>query len=296
LDHDGHLDIVSGSYWPGDLSLFRGLGGGKFAPAHILQSKDGGNLNAGPPWQNEQEPEMDSLAASPALVDWENDGDLDLLVGNIAGRVILIVNEGTAQAAAFGVKRPVQDATSDIKVDSDAGPEVADWDGDGLWDLLVGAGDGSVRFYRNVGTSSQPTFAAGVKLIEGIDWEESVLATGAAPQRSGMRSKCSVTDWNRDGRLDLLVGDFMSQSKPEPVLSAEQITERDRLRAERDVLSQTPPDYQDEEATAAWSERYQKASEALSPLEAGSTMHGFVWVYLRTPAAGELHAQGERAR
>jgi len=228
---------------------------------------------------------MDSLAASPALVDWENDGDFDLLVGNISGRVILILNEGTPQAAAFGAKRAVRDAQGDLKVAGDAGPEVADWDGDGLWDLLVGAGDGAVILHRNAGSKTAPAFAAGVPLIPGIDWEQSVLAAGAEPQRPGMRAKCSVADWNRDGRPDLLVGDFMSRAQPEPVLSPEQIAERDRLRAERDTLSQNYPGDLGPEEEKAWNERYSKIHEALTPLEAGSTMHGFVWVYLRTGPA-----------
>src|SRR5437868_8071022 len=33
---------------------------------------------------------------------------------------------------------------------------VADWDGDGLADLIVGCGDGSVIFYRNIGTAKEP--------------------------------------------------------------------------------------------------------------------------------------------
>lgn len=72
-----------------------------------MQSKDGGNLNAGAKWESEDEPNMDSLAASPALMDWDADGDFDLLVGNIAGRVILILNEGDAKTPVWSEKRAV---------------------------------------------------------------------------------------------------------------------------------------------------------------------------------------------
>lgn len=89
--------MISGSYWPGDITWFRGLGDGKFAAGEILQDKDGKDLNAGGPWKNKNSPDMDSLAASPWLVDWDGDQDLDLLVGNIAGHVILIENEGDAK-------------------------------------------------------------------------------------------------------------------------------------------------------------------------------------------------------
>jgi hypothetical protein len=41
-------------------------------------------------------------------------------------------------------------------------PCVADWDGDGRFDLLVGEyEEGSVRFYRNVGERGAPRFAPG---------------------------------------------------------------------------------------------------------------------------------------
>src|SRR5205807_2261329 len=45
------------------------------------------------------------------------------------------------------------------------GPFACDWDGDGKTDLLVGAGDGSVWFYRNVGTAKEPNLPAGVRLV-----------------------------------------------------------------------------------------------------------------------------------
>lgn len=44
-------------------------------------------------------------------------------------------------------------------------PCVADLDGDGRFELLVGEyEDGAVRVYRNVGEPGQPRFAAGVRL------------------------------------------------------------------------------------------------------------------------------------
>lgn len=295
LDGDGHLDVISGSYWPGDLTMFRGLGGGRFAPGAILQAKEGGNLNAGPEWASEEEPQMDSLAASPALVDWEGDGDLDLLVGNIAGRLILIANEGAPQAAAWGAKRAVQAAGQDIQVNGgDAGPEVADWDGDGSWDLVIGAGDGSVLWFRNRGTPTAPEFAAGTTLIAGVEWELATLEPGAQPARCGTRAKPTVADWNRDGLPDLVVGDFTQQKKPEPELTAEQTAERDRLRAARDAISERYPQDGDEEAQRKWSEEYSKIYEALQPLEAGQELHGFVWVYLRRPGAPTAAAAAAR--
>ena len=111
LDADGRLDLISGSYWPGDVTVFRGIGprqkdakGLAFAPGEILKDRDGKNLNAGEPWKSKDKPEMDSLAAAPWLVDWDADGDLDLLVGNIVGHVVLLVNEGDKKAPKFAAE------------------------------------------------------------------------------------------------------------------------------------------------------------------------------------------------
>src|SRR5262249_16855449 len=161
--------------------MFRGLGGGKYAKGEILKDKDGKNLNAGPPWKSERKPEMDSLAASPWLVDFDGDGDLDLLVGNIAGYVVLLRNEGDRTHPPFVRVAHVQAGGSDLKVEGDAGPFTADWDGDGKWDLIVGAGDGSVTWFRNTGTNQAPVFASGVQLIGPSGHDQ--IPAGEEPRR-----------------------------------------------------------------------------------------------------------------
>jgi len=51
-----------------------------------------------------------------------------------------------------------------------AAPCVADIDGDGIQDLLVGQfSGGSLWVYRNEGTNAQPKLAAGVKFKDGME-------------------------------------------------------------------------------------------------------------------------------
>src|SRR5262245_2878803 len=105
-------------------------------------------------------------ASAVHAADWDGDGVIDLLVGDIRGHVYLIPNEGTRQKYAFGKPRQLEAGGKPIEVPGgDAGPFVADWDGDGKPDLLVGAGDGSVWFYRNSGTRKEPKLAAGEMLV-----------------------------------------------------------------------------------------------------------------------------------
>src|SRR5262249_26774156 len=96
----------------------------------------------------------------------------------------------------------------------------ADWDGDGQLDLIVGAGDGSVSWYRNLGTSKEPKFAAAKVLVPG---NPPAVNETEKPKKEGcgQRTKVCVVDWNGDGRLDLLVGDFGYTVGEKPKLSEE---------------------------------------------------------------------------
>jgi len=66
---------------------------------------------------------------------------------------------------------PVRLQAAGKPIDTDVGhaaPFVADFDGDGVKDLLVGQfGEGILWVYRNEGTNAHPRYAAGVKFKDG---------------------------------------------------------------------------------------------------------------------------------
>jgi hypothetical protein len=66
---------------------------------------------------------------------------------------------------------PVRVEAGGKAIDTEVGhahPLVADWDGDGVNDLLVGQfGDGILWTYRNEGTNANAKLAAGVKFKDG---------------------------------------------------------------------------------------------------------------------------------
>lgn len=291
LNGDGHDDVISGTYWPGDLYVFWGKGKGEYEKGVPLKDADGDNLNAGPKWKNPDKPEMDSLASSPFAFDEDGDGDLDLIVGNISGRVILIPNEGTAKKPAFDTKRrrALEEDGTPIKVPGgDAGPVAADWDQDGKTDLLVGTGDGSVYFFRN----GEGKYAKGKALLGPSNVGYQNPAAGA-PERPGTRTKLCVTDWNDDGRPDLLVGDFWYEKAREIKLTPEDVKRRDALRERRKELG------------AKWGELYKKfkkfdgqdpevkkvqeelasVNRELAALEPRAQTRGSVWLFLRSAKA-----------
>ena len=65
----------------------------------------------------------------------------------------------------------VQANGADLVVGLIAEPFMVDWDGDSLNDLIVGQfSNGKVSFYENIGSNTEPVFAAGVFLqADGAD-------------------------------------------------------------------------------------------------------------------------------
>ncbi len=99
--------------------------------------------------------------ASPFVVDFDNDGIQDLLVGDAAGWVHLFRGEPEGVYAAGELLS--------LPAIAGATPFVYDWNGDGRKDLLVGTLDGTVWLFLNHGTEAEPVFAVGIFLqAEGV--------------------------------------------------------------------------------------------------------------------------------
>ncbi|HEX6811288.1 MAG TPA: VCBS repeat-containing protein [Planctomycetota bacterium] len=232
FDKDGKLDFVSGSYDPGEVFLFRALGKSRFVRGEMLFDEAGIPLVHHPvQWvqyeslrktKDAQDPEV--VAAKVASIgsfampcDFDGDGCLDMLIGSLRGEVFLRRGVVPGKATRKGPRGPfsadsfpLQAAGAPLKVHSHADPFVADWDGDGTWDLVVGAGDGSVVWFRNEGTPKAPVFAAACELVAAKSKTDSTKRqTGAdGVPLPGTRAQICVADHDCDGRADLIVGDY----------------------------------------------------------------------------------------
>jgi hypothetical protein len=233
-DGDGKLDVISGSYDPGECYLFRGLGGGQYAARETIVDQSGRPVLRRP----DQKQSHHSFGSWPVMVDWDNDGDLDLLVGSFDGSMFVRLNEGSRKNPKLAsTNLIVQSARKELKVPPDpaghAAPAIADWDNDGRWDILSGSASGAVYFYRNVGAAGSPQFAAPQLLVaehKGDGYDE-LLESDAEPV-PGIRSQIAVADYNLDGKLDLLVGDFCTTITLRPNLTADERKRLDRFRTD----------------------------------------------------------------
>jgi len=148
---------------------------------------------------------------STLLDDFDSDGAIDVLFGDWFGHVWWHRNRGTSAKPDFDLAglrlllrdgSPIKvgpvggDTTKDFNALQGARTVVAagDFDGDGLRDLVVGDTFGKVRFFRQSPVASRqskdaPVFAEPVEI-----------------GNLGIRLNVCATDWNQDGRPDIISG------------------------------------------------------------------------------------------
>lgn len=117
--------------------------------------------------------------------------------------LMLAPNEGFASGLRLGPEELVQAHNLTIQVPGYSVPSLADWNNDGLADLIIGEGGGTspgkVRIYLNVGTESGPQFSD-------YSYAQCAGANVTVPASGCLGCFPRVVYWDADDRKDLLVG------------------------------------------------------------------------------------------
>jgi hypothetical protein len=129
LDADGDLDLLVGES-SGTINYYRN-DGGPTGPHYVLISDEYEGIDVG-------------RRSAPSLVDLDDDGLPDLVIGTEAGPAVVFRNRGTRGAPRF-----VPDSALALPLAPLSAPAFADLDGDGRPDLLAGSSSGGVVLYRN---------------------------------------------------------------------------------------------------------------------------------------------------
>lgn len=128
LDGDGDMDLLIGES-SGALNYYRNIGT-RTAPQFQLVSDEWLAIDVG-------------RRNAPALADIDGDGDLDLLEGSESDGLTLYRNTGSRTDPAFA-----RDSSFVVPVQGYAAPAVADLDGDGDLDLLIGSVGGGILYFE----------------------------------------------------------------------------------------------------------------------------------------------------
>lgn len=210
-DKDGHVDLVVGDE-DGRVAFIRNTGSQKNgvpnfeSPRYFRQQADNVKFGA---------------LATPVSVDWDNDGDEDLITGNSAGYFAFIENLSGGDQPAWAEPKLLEVDGSPIRVQAGVngsiqGPaeakwgyttlSVADWDGDGLKDIIFNSIWGKVEWIKNSGNRLEALQPIKVKRenepADSPSWnwwksEQNELVTQ-------WRTTPYAIDWNKDGVMDLI--------------------------------------------------------------------------------------------
>jgi len=131
-----------------------------------------------------------SIYSAVYPADLDDDGLIDLIVGDLSGDLYFHRNTGSGF--------PVQSGFfAGINVGGFSNPVLYDLDSDQDLDLVIGREDGTISCYENTGTSTSATWTADPTEFSGIDVGSNAVVT--------------FGDVNNDDWLDMVVGDLFRE-------------------------------------------------------------------------------------
>lgn len=210
FDGDGDLDLLCGEFRD-KFTYFENLGTRqepRYAAPRRLDDEQGQRLA------------MDVQMIVPVAFDWDRDSDYDLIVGDEDGRVALVENVSAGEKASparpdrtpqFRSPRYFQQEAETLKCGALATPYGFDWDGDGDTDILSGNTAGYIEFFENLSGPGVPSPKwAAPRRLEAGGKTFRILAgangsvQGPAEAKWGYTT-LNVADWDGDGLPDIVL-------------------------------------------------------------------------------------------
>ncbi|MHC4705961.1 MAG: hypothetical protein ACYS8I_02595 [Planctomycetota bacterium] len=200
FDSDGDLDIICGEFVD-KFTYFENIG----TRAQPEYAKGRYLMNRG------QTLKMDLCMITPVALDWDKDGDIDLIVGEEDGRVSLVEHTGKVVNGLPQFLPPVffKQEAQDVKFGALVTPYSFDWDADGDEDLICGNTAGYIGFIENLDGGCPPKWAppkylqADGKVIR-IQAGYNGSIQGPCEAKWGYTT-LSVADWNHDSLPDIVI-------------------------------------------------------------------------------------------
>ena len=237
-DGDGDEDLICGNT-AGYIAWIENLGGSPVrwsAPRYLSAAGKLIREEAGPNGSIQGPAEAKWGYSILSVADWDGDGLPDTMTNGIWGKVVWYKNVGTRNAPKLAAAQPVELALpagapnpapawnwwkpkgNELVSQWRTTPQMIDWNGDGLVDLVMSDADGYLALYER-------RRGAGGKLdllpAKRVFWSEgaSVFNSNGQPQnkesgllrlndgvygRGGRRTFC-IVDWDRDGKPDIML-------------------------------------------------------------------------------------------
>ncbi|MGZ0655428.1 hypothetical protein ACWPKS_07450 [Coraliomargarita sp. W4R72] len=215
-ENDGDWDIISEVKREVDEMPYRNGRGGNVQRLTIptVEINDGYNQFASPKevkLYDGHEIDIPGVFFAPTFVDYDNDGDVDMLWSN--DRAMIGYNENiTFDSLHTPLWRPttfLQQERAYLDPGALAVPVFTDWDDDGDQDLIIGAAHEHIEYFENVGSQTEPIWRESQRMMA----DNAIISLRAGPYGSHQGpqendwayAQPKVVDWNGDGLKDLIV-------------------------------------------------------------------------------------------
>jgi len=227
-DGDGDLDLFSGNE-AGQILYYENIGS-RFDPIYIqigFVEVQGTRIDY--PGENWNATELTWGYSMPTIVDWDGDGDLDLIGSERLGfhNYYENIGDSTTPVLAAAVRLKYAFDGSPIQTDPRVRPAIYDWDNDGDLDLIMTHTNGYAAIYKNTNAHDKITFLPPQTL-----YNPSAQPIYTELYSGQGRTKYAPIDWDGDGDKDLMTTDHLLNYWPRyfeniGTVSSPQFIERD---------------------------------------------------------------------